>query len=65
MLNDEVALMASELQKRKHDYDQQAVLVLRLIEQLASPIGVFDTFNRLQHANDAFSTWYGQPWQKV
>lgn len=65
MLSDEVALMADELQTRKHQYDQQAVLVLRLIEQLASPIGVFDSSNRLQHANDAFSSWCGQPWQNI
>jgi signal transduction histidine kinase len=57
--------MAGTLQRRKTQYDQQAVLVLKLIEQLASPIGVFDEQARLQHGNDAFSTWCNKPWQSV
>jgi two-component system nitrogen regulation sensor histidine kinase NtrY len=65
LLNDEVALMAGTLQRRKTQYDQQAVLVLKLIEQLASPIGIFDEQARLQHANDAFSLWCKTPWQSV
>lgn len=65
LLCDEVALIAGTLQRRKTQYDQQAVLVLKLIEQLASPIGIFDEQARLQHGNDAFSTWCNKPWQNL
>lgn len=61
-LSDEVNLMADDLRIRKLHYDQQAVLVLNLIEQLATPIAVFDQNGRLNHGNDAFSAWCGRPW---
>lgn len=61
-LSDEVNLIAEDLRVRKLHYDQQAVLVLNLIEQLATPIAVFDQQGRLHHANDAFSVWCGRPW---
>jgi len=64
-LSDEVNLMADDLRIRKLHYDQQAVLVLNLIEQLATPIAVFDQNGRLNHANDAFSIWYGKPWRQA
>lgn len=64
-LSDEVNLMADDLRIRKRHYDQQAVLVLNLIEQLATPIAVFDHLGRLNHGNDAFSSWCGQPWQQA
>lgn len=64
-LSDEVNLIAEDLRVRKLHYDQQAVLVLNLIEQLATPIAVFDQDGRLNHANDAFSVWCGRPWRQV
>ncbi|OUL57995.1 sensor histidine kinase [Pseudoalteromonas ulvae] len=64
-LSDEVTLMALDLQARKQHYDQQAVLVLGLIEQLATPIALFDQDGRLQHANDAFSLWCHKPWRNL
>ena len=64
-LSDEVTLMAQDLQARKQHYDQQAVLVLGLIEQLATPIALFDQDGRLQHANDAFSVWCHKPWRNL
>lgn len=63
-LSDEVNFMADDLRGRKLQYDQQAVLVLNLIEQLATPIAMFDQQGRLNHANDAFSLWCGLPWQQ-
>ena len=63
LLADEITTMTAELQNRKSQYDQQAVLVLRLIEQLATPIVVFNKEHRLHHANEAFSNWCKQPWQ--
>lgn len=65
VLSDEVSLMADDLRVRKLHYDQQAVLVLNLIEQLATPIAVFDQNGRLNHGNDAFSAWCGKPWQQA
>lgn len=65
LLSDEVNLMAEDLRIRKLHYDQQAVLVLNLIEQLATPIAVFDQNGRLNHANDAFSIWCGRPWRQA
>ncbi len=62
VLSDEVAMIARDLSTRKLHYDQQAVLVLNLIEQLATPIGIFDQQGRLQHGNEALSNWCGKPW---
>lgn len=64
-LSDEVNLIAEDLRVRKLHYDQQAVLVLNLIEQLATPIAVFDQNGHLNHANDAFSIWCGRPWRQA
>lgn len=65
VLSDEVHLIAEDLRIRKLHYDQQAVLVLNLIEQLATPIAVFDQDGRLNHANDAFSIWCSRPWRQA
>ena len=65
LLADEISLMSEELQYKKSQYDQQAVLVLRLIEQLATPIVVLNEQNKLHHANEAFSKWKDQPWQTL
>lgn len=65
LLSDEVNLIADDLGIRKLHYDQQAVIVLNLIEQLATPIAVFDQEGRLNHANDAFSLWCGRPWRQA
>ena len=64
-LSDEINLLAEDLRVRKLQYDQQAVLVLNLIEQLATPIAVFDQEGRLYHANDAFSIWCGHQRQQT
>ena len=64
MLSDEISLMANDLKARKLHYDQQAVLVLNLIDQLDTPMAVFDQAGRLNHANDAFSTWCNKPWRQ-
>ncbi|GMM83870.1 sensor histidine kinase [Pseudoalteromonas sp. MTN2-4] len=65
LLADEITTMTAELQNRKSQYDQQAVLVLRLIEQLATPIVVLNKEHKLHHANEAFSNWRKQPWQTL
>jgi nitrogen fixation/metabolism regulation signal transduction histidine kinase len=65
LLADEITMMSADLQSRKSQYDQQAVLVLRLIEQLATPIVILNKEHKLHHANEAFSNWRKQPWQTL
>ena len=64
-ISDEVSLIADDLKARKLNYDRQAVLVFNLIEQLATPIAVFDSNGRLHHGNDALSAWCGVPWRQA
>jgi len=51
------------LASQKSRYDQHAFLVYQLIDQLKTPILVFNQKNKLSYANGAFSRLYGQPWQ--
>jgi len=62
-LQQETNKLSDELQQRKTRYDQHVFLIYRLIEQLNTPILVFDHRLRLNHANLAFSEFFGQPWQ--
>ena len=59
----EINQLSENLQQRKARYDQHVFLIYRLIEQLNTPILVFDHRLRLNHANAAFSEYSGQPWQ--
>lgn len=64
-LSIEVNNLAELLQQRKQRYDQHAFLIYQLMEQLDTPIVVFNDSLQLSHANDAFSTWCQQPWQSL
>jgi nitrogen fixation/metabolism regulation signal transduction histidine kinase len=55
--------LSSHLQLLKSRYDQHIFLVYRLIEQLDSPIMVFDQRPQLTYANSAFNELFPQPWQ--
>ena len=55
--------LSSHLQLLKSRYDQHIFLVYRLIEQLDSPILVFDQHPQLTYANSAFNELFPQPWQ--
>ncbi len=48
---------------KKLHYDQHVFLVYQLIDQLDTPILVFNQKNQLTYANGAFSVLYGQHWQ--
>jgi len=61
-LSDDINELAIELQQRKQRYDQDAFVLYQLIEQLDTPIVVFNDRLQLSHANDAFSIWCKQPW---
>jgi signal transduction histidine kinase len=55
--------LSTHLQLLKSRYDQHVFLVYRLIEQLHSPILVFDQHPQLTYANSAFNELFPQPWQ--
>jgi signal transduction histidine kinase len=55
--------LSSHLQLLKSRYDQNIFLVYRLIEQLDSPILVFNQHPQLTYANSAFNKLFPQPWQ--
>ncbi len=62
-LNQEVKNLAEDLQQRKQAYDQHTLLIYHLIEQLDTPIAIFNQKHQLSHANGAFTQYIGQPWQ--
>jgi len=55
--------LSSHLQLLKSRYDQNIFLVYRLIDQLDSPIMVFDQHPQLTYANGAFNELFPQPWK--
>lgn len=55
--------LSGYLQKNKSRYDQHAFLLYQLIDQLNTPIMVFNKKHKLTYANAAFATIYEQPWQ--
>ena len=55
--------LSGHLQKNKSRYDQHAFLLYQLIDQLNTPIMVFNKKHKLTYANAAFTTLYDQPWQ--
>ena len=57
--------LSSQLQQRKSFFDEQQFLLYRLIDQLNTPILVFDHKQQLSYANDEFNSLFGQPWQSL
>lgn len=55
--------LSEYLSIKKLHYDQHVFLVYQLIDQLDTPILVFNQKKQLSYANGAFSLLYGQPWQ--
>jgi two-component system, NtrC family, nitrogen regulation sensor histidine kinase NtrY len=55
--------LGAGLQHHKSQYDQQQFLIYRLIDQLNTPILVFDSRLQLSYANTAFAELFGRPWQ--
>lgn len=64
-LTSEINSLASVLQNRKQLYDQHAFITYQLMEQLDTPMVVFNEKLQLSHANEAFSLWCKQPWQTL
>ncbi|MEP1445044.1 MAG: ATP-binding protein [Paraglaciecola sp.] len=61
--HDELTLLSEQMQTHKSQYDQHALLLYQLIDQLDTPMLVFNQKQKLSYANAAFSTLFGQPWQ--
>jgi two-component system nitrogen regulation sensor histidine kinase NtrY len=57
--------LGESLQEHKSHYDQQSFLLYRLIDQLNTPILVFDHRLQLNYANTAFADLFGRPWQTL
>ena len=57
--------LAEQLQQRKSFFDEQQFLLYRLIDQLNTPILVFDHKQQLSYANSEFSQLFGRPWQSL
>lgn len=56
---------SEDLAKKKQRYDQHAFLVYHLIDQLDTPVLVFNHKTQLTYANGAFDELYkGQSWQR-
>jgi len=57
--------LSEKLQRQKSRYDQQVFVVYQLIEQLDTPIIVFNEKKQLTFGNAAFQQLFGQPWQML
>lgn len=64
-LHKQLNLLGESLQENKSQYDQQSFLLYRLIDQLNTPILVFDHKLQLSYANTAFAELFSQPWQTL
>ena len=61
--HNELTMLSERMQTHKSQYDQHALLLYQLIDQLDTPMLVFNQKQKLSYANAAFSTLFGQPWQ--
>jgi two-component system nitrogen regulation sensor histidine kinase NtrY len=62
-LHQQLDALADSLQSNKTGQHQQSLLLYRLIDQLNTPILIFDQRLRLSYANPAFATLFGRPWE--
>lgn len=61
--HEELTMLSKQMQTHKSQYDQHALLLYQLIDQLDTPMLVFNQKQKLTYANAAFSSLFGQPWQ--
>lgn len=62
-LHNELNTLGDDLQAHKERYDQHVLMIYRLIENIDTPILIFNQQAQLIHANPAFSMIYSSPWQ--
>lgn len=63
LFHQELTQLSEKMQVHKSQYDQHALLLYQLIDQLDTPMMVFNQKQKLTYANAAFTLLYGQPWQ--
>jgi len=63
--HDKLNLLSKNLRQQKSRYDQHVFLVYQLIEQLDTPILVFNQKQQLIFGNAEFQRLFGQPWQML
>ena len=51
------------LGRQRRNQDEQALLVHRLVDQLNTPIVIFNERLKLSYANPAFADLFGRPWE--
>ncbi len=61
----QLVLLSQRLQQQKYRNDQHVFLVYQLIEQLDTPILIFNERQRLTFGNTEFQQLFGQPWQMM
>lgn len=64
-LQSALKLLSEQLQEQKEQVDEQAFVLYRLIQQLNTPILVFDHRQQLSQGNGACTQLLGQPWQTL
>lgn len=57
--------ISDSLQTNKRGQDQQSLLLYRLIDQLDTPILIFDQRLKLCYANPGAASVFGRPWQTL
>ncbi len=65
LFHQQLNLLSENLQQQKSRYDQHVFLVYQLIEQLDTPILVFNQKKQLTFGNTEFQQLFGQPWQML
>jgi len=59
----QLGTLADSLQSRMSGQHQQSLLLYRLIDQLNTPMLIFDQRLKLSYANPAFANLFGLPWE--
>lgn len=62
-LHQELTTLGKDLQQHKDRYNQHVLMIHRLIENIDTPILIFNQAQLLTHANPAFAMAYGKPWE--
>lgn len=57
--------LRTALQLHKSYYNQQLFVLYQMVDQLNTPILVFNHKQQLSYANSAFAELFGQPWQTL
>jgi len=64
-LHRQLDTLAQSLEQHRHSQSQHALLLHQLIDQLNTPILIFDQRLKLSYANAAFAGLFGSPWETL